>query len=84
MIGMNFNAEEIAKNVMIKQFGNEQNAISQLRKMAGNHPVLKNAVDLLEKGDKEGLQNLGNNVMRENNQNPMSMIQNMFMGGRNR
>lgn len=84
MMGINFNPEEIAKNAIIKQFGNEQNAISQLRKMAGNHPVLKNAVDLLEKGDREGLQSLGNNVMRENNQNPMNMIQSMFMGGRNR
>lgn len=78
---MPINFEEMAKNMVTQQFGGEQQAISELRKRAGNHPVMKNAVDLFEKGDMQGLQNLGTNVFKENNLNPQSMIQKLLMGG---
>lgn len=79
MIPINF--EEMAKNMVMQQFGGEQQAIAELKKRAGNHPVMKNAVDLLEKGDMQGLQSLGTNVFKENNLNPQSMIQKLLMGG---
>ena len=81
MMGMNF--EQMAKNMVMQQFGGEQQAIAGLRKRAGNHPVMKNAVDMLEKGDMQGLQNLGTNVFKENNINPMNMMQNLFQNGMN-
>lgn len=78
MMGFNFNPEQMAKNMITQQFGGEEQAISQLRKMAGNHPVMKNALDLFEKGDMQALNNLGTNVFKENNLNPQSMMQNLF------
>ena len=78
------NFEEIAKNMIIRQYGSEKNAINAMKQQAGNHPVLKNAVSLLEKHDYQGLQKLGENVFNENHMNPQNMAQNLierFMGG---
>lgn len=82
MSGFNINPNMI-KNMMMQQFGGEKQAIEQLRKAAGNHPVMKNAVDLFEKGDMQGLQTLGTNICKENNINPMNMLQNLFQGNMN-
>lgn len=45
------NFEQMAKNIMIGRFGSEDKAIQAMRQMAGNHPVLKNAVSLFEEHD---------------------------------
>lgn len=78
------NFEQMAKNIMIGRFGSEDKAIQAMRQMAGNHPVLKNAVSLFEEHDYQGLQNLGENLFKENHMDPQSMAQNFmnrFTGG---
>lgn len=75
---MGINPEEVAKNVILRQYGSEENAIRALKQQAGSNPVLKNAVSLFEKKDYKGLQNLGQNVFKENHINPQSIAQNFM------
>ena len=47
--------------------GSPQQAImNMMRQQAGNNPVLKNAIDMAEKGDVDGLKNLAHNLGKEN------------------
>ena len=47
--------------------GSPQRAImNMMRQQAGNNPVLKNAIDMAEKGDVDGLKNLAHNLGKEN------------------
>lgn len=47
---------------------NFQKMIMNLAKSRmGNNPVLKNAIQMAEKGDRAGLENLARNLCKENN-----------------
>lgn len=47
---------------------NFQQMIMNLAKSRmGNNPVLKNAIQMAEKGDRAGLENLARNLCKENN-----------------
>ncbi len=41
-----------------------------MRNQAGNNPVLNNALQMMEKGDNAGLENLARNLCKERNINP--------------
>lgn len=70
------NPNEIARNMLIRQFGSEENALRAMKKQAGNNKFLNNAISLFEKGDYKGLQTLSENAFKENHMDPKSMIQN--------
>lgn len=46
----------------IKQGGNPQQIIN---KVAGQNPMLKNVIDMAQKGDKEGIENFARNLLKE-------------------
>lgn len=75
--------QQAAQQMIQQKFGNPQQALQEMRKQAGNNPVMNNALDLMEKGDYEGLNRLSQNLFKENNINPQNAIQSMiqrFMG----
>ena len=51
---------------MLKGGNPAQMLMGMLRQQAGNNPVLKNAIDMAEKGDVDGLKNLAHNLGKEN------------------
>ena len=47
--------------------GNPQEAIiNEMKKSAGNNPVMQNALDMAEKHDSKGLENLARNLGKTN------------------
>ena len=64
---------------MIKQrYGTPENMLNDMKNFAGNNPALKNALDLFEKGDTKGLEQIQNNLFEQKKINPMEIIQNFF------
>lgn len=56
---------------MMKNGGNPQQMImNMMRQQAGNNPVMKNALQMMEKGDNAGLEKLARNLCQERNINP--------------
>lgn len=56
---------------MIKSGGNPQQMImSMMRQNAGNNPVLNNALNMVEKGDMKGIEQLARNLCNEKGINP--------------
>lgn len=56
---------------MMKNGGNPQQMImNMMRQQAGNNPVMNNALQMMEKGDNAGLENLARNLCKERNINP--------------
>lgn len=56
---------------MMKNGGNPQQIIvNMMRQQAGNNPVMNNALQMMEKGDNAGLENLARNLCKERNINP--------------
>ena len=56
---------------MMKNGGNPQQMIMNImRQQAGNNPVMNNALQMMEKGDNAGLENLARNLCKERNINP--------------
>lgn len=56
---------------MMKNSGNPQQMImNMMRQQAGSNPVLNNALQMMEKGDNAGLENLARNLCKERNINP--------------
>jgi len=51
---------------MMKGGSPQQAIMNMMRQQAGNNPVLKNAIDMAEKGDVDGLKNLAHNLGKEN------------------
>lgn len=51
---------------MMKGGSPQQAIMNMMRHQAGNNPVLKNAIDMAEKGDVDGLKNLAYNLGKEN------------------
>ena len=45
----------------------QQMVMNMAKSRMGNNPVLKNAVQMAEKGDSAGLENLARNLYKENN-----------------
>ena len=80
MMNINRDMKSMAEQIL-QPYGNRDNALRQMRQQAGNNPILNNALDLFEKGDYNGLNNIGNNILREKNLNPMQAFQQIF-GGR--
>lgn len=48
----------------------QQTLVKIMRNQAGNNPVMNNALQMMEKGDNAGLENLARNLCRERNINP--------------
>lgn len=74
--------QQALTNMMQQRYGSKEQMVQEMKKQAGNHPVLKNAVSLMEKGDYQGLEDLGMNVCKENKLNPMDMFQRLIQQGR--
>lgn len=56
---------------MKKNGGNPQQMImNMMRQQAGSNPVMNNALQMMEKGDNAGLENLARNLCKERNINP--------------
>lgn len=56
---------------MMKNGGNPQQMImNMMRQQAGTNPVMNNALQMMEKGDNAGLENLARNLCKERNINP--------------
>lgn len=56
---------------MIKSGGNPQQMIMNMMKQnAGNNPVLNNALNMAEKGDMKGIEQLARNLCNEKGINP--------------
>lgn len=45
----------------------QQMIMNMAKSRMGNNPVLKNAIQMVEKGDSAGLENLARNLCKENN-----------------
>lgn len=80
---MNINPTQLIQKKMqqmIQQkYGSQENMLQDMKKFAGNNPTLKNAIDLFEKGDMEGLSKVQQNLYGERKINPMNVLQN-FLG----
>lgn len=64
---------------MIQQrYGTPENMLNDMKKFAGNNPALKNALDLFEKGDTKGLEQMQNNLFDQKKINPINMLQNFL------
>lgn len=56
---------------MLNGSTNPQKTLANImRNQAGNNPVLNNALQMMEKGDNAGLENLARNLCKERNINP--------------
>lgn len=79
---MNFNPSQMMEQKfqqMVQQrFGSPQNMLNEMKKFAGDNATLKNALDLFEKNDREGLTQVQQNLFNERKLNPMEVLQNMF------
>lgn len=79
---MNFNPtqmmEQKFQQMVQQRFGSPQNMLNEMKKFAGDNATLKNALDLFEKNDREGLTQVQQNLFNERKLNPMEVLQNMF------
>lgn len=55
-------------------FNPQMMAMNMLRQQAGNNPVLNNAVNMAEKGDMKGIENLCRNICKERGINPEDLM----------
>ena len=52
--------------VKMMRGGNPQKVVmDMMREQAGNHPVMRNAMQMAEKGDSEGIEKLARNLCKE-------------------
>lgn len=67
---------------MMRSGGNPQQAlIAMMKGQAGNNPVMNNAIQMMEKGDSAGVEQLARNLCKEKNLNPddvLSQIKTQF------
>ena len=52
---------------MLRNGGNPQAMFNLLRQQTGNNPVLNNALNMAEKGDMKGVEQLARNLCKERN-----------------
>jgi hypothetical protein len=67
---------------MMRLGGNPQQAlINMMKRQSGNNPVMNNAIQMMEKGDSAGVEQLARNLCKEKNLNPddvLSQIKTQF------
>nr|DAG63663.1 MAG TPA: hypothetical protein [Caudoviricetes sp.] len=67
---------------MMRSGENPQQAlITMMKRQAGNNPVMNNAIQMMEKGDSAGVEQLARNLCKEKNLNPddvLSQIKTQF------
>lgn len=67
---------------MMRSGGNPQQALlGMMKRQAGNNPVMNNAIQMMEKGDSAGVEQLARNLCKEKNLNPddvLSQIKTQF------
>lgn len=67
---------------MMRLGGNPQQAlINMMKRQSGNNPVMNNAIQMMEKGDRAGVEQLARNLCKEKNLNPddvLSQIKTQF------
>ena len=59
----------------------EQAIINMMKQQAGNNPVMNNAINMMEKGDNAGIEQLARNLCKERGINPddmLSQVKNQF------
>ena len=62
---------------MLKGGNPAQMIMGMLRQQSGNNPVMQNALDMAEKGDSKGIENLARNLCKEQGVNPDEMFNNI-------
>lgn len=62
---------------MLKGGNPAQMLMGMLRQQSGNNPVMQNALDMAEKGDSKGIENLARNPCKEQGVNPDEMFNNI-------
>ena len=76
---MQFNPMQL---MQMMRSGNPQEVIlGMLKRQAGNNPVLNNALNMAEKGDSKGIEQLARNLCKKNGVNPdeaMRQIKSQF------
>ena len=80
MMNMQFNPMQLMQ--MMKNGGNpRQMLINMMKQQAGNNPVMSNALQMMEKGDSKGVEQLCRNLGKEKNvdiDQMMNQIKNQF------
>lgn len=59
---------------MIKEGSPQQSIMDMMRRQVGNNPVLNNAINMAEKQDTKGLEQLARNLCKSNGVNADEMI----------
>ena len=60
---------------MMRLGGNPQQAlINMMKRQSGNNPVMNNAIQMMEKGDRAGVEQLARNLCKEKNLNPDDVL----------
>lgn len=62
---------------MLKGGNPAQMLMGMMRQQSGNNPVMQNALDMAEKGDSKGIENLARNLCKEQGVNPDEMFNNI-------
>lgn len=62
---------------MLKGGNPAQMIMGMLRQQSGNNPVIQNALNMAEKGDSKGIENLARNLCKEQGVNPDEMFNNI-------
>lgn len=62
---------------MLKGGNPAQMLMGMLRQQSGNNPVIQNALNMAEKGDSKGIENLARNLCKEQGVNPDEMFNNI-------
>lgn len=66
---------------MLQSGGNGPQAIiGMLRQQAGNNPVMRNALDMIERNDAAGIEQLARNLCRERGINPEEAVKQLMNG----
>lgn len=76
---MSFNPMQIMQ--MMRNGNPQQVIMGMMKKQAGNNPVLNNALNMAEKGDSKGIEQLARNLCKENGVDPdnaMRQIKSQF------
>lgn len=76
---MPFNPMQIMQ--MMRNGNPQQVIMGMMKKRAGNNPVLNNALNMAEKGDSKGIEQLARNLCKENGVDPdnaMRQIKSQF------
>lgn len=62
---------------MLKGGNPAQMLMGMLKQQSGNNPVIQNALNMAEKGDSKGIENLARNLCKEQGVNPDEMFNNI-------